>query len=114
MENVESSNNVVAEVADLKIYKAFDEMTLPEALLRGIYAHGFEQPSQIQQKAIMPIANGRDLLAQAQSGTGKTGAFSIGSLCRIDPSLNAVQVIVLAPTRELADQIRKVASAISS
>jgi len=113
MENVEGSSPVVAEVADLKIYKAFDEMTLPEALLRGIYAHGFEQPSQIQQKAIMPIADGRDLLAQAQSGTGKTGAFSIGSLCRIDPTLNAVQVIVLAPTRELADQIRKVATAIS-
>ena len=117
MENTESSSfsdGFAAEVDNIKQYKAFDEMTLPEALLRGIYAHGFEQPSQIQQTAIMPIAEGRDLLAQAQSGTGKTGAFSIGSLCRIDPTLNAVQVIVLAPTRELADQIKKVASAISS
>lgn len=102
------------EVEEVKTYKAFDEMPLPEALLRGIYAHGFEQPSQIQQKAIVPIAQGRDLLAQAQSGTGKTGAFSIGSLCRVDPALQGVQVIVLVPTRELADQIKKVATAISS
>jgi translation initiation factor 4A len=89
-------------------------MPLKEELLRGIYAHGFEQPSQIQQKAIVPIADGRDLLAQAQSGTGKTGAFSIGSLCRIDPNLLQPQVLVLAPTRELADQIKKVAEALSS
>ena len=98
----------------MREYKTFDEMPLPESLLRGIYAHGFEQPSQIQQKAVVPIAEGRDLLAQAQSGTGKTGAFCIGSLCRIDPNLNQIQVIVLAPTRELSDQIRKVATAISS
>jgi len=98
---------------EVKQYKSFDEMLLPEALLRGIYAHGFENPSQIQQKAIVPITEGRDLLAQAQSGTGKTGAFSIGALCRVDPTLVAVQVIILAPTRELADQIKKVTTAIS-
>ena len=98
----------------MREYKTFDEMPLPASLLRGVYAHGFEQPSQIQQKAIMPIAEGRDLLAQAQSGTGKTGAFCIGSLCRIDPNLNQIQVIILAPTRELSDQIKKVATAISS
>ena len=106
-------SGVVPEIR-VREYKTFDEMPLPESLLRGIYAHGFEQPSQIQQKAVVPIAEGRDLLAQAQSGTGKTGAFCIGSLCRIDPNLNQIQVIVLAPTRELSDQIRKVATAISS
>ena len=111
-----SSSEQVDSVAipEVREYKTFDEMPLPASLLRGIYAHGFEQPSQIQQKAIMPIAEGRDLLAQAQSGTGKTGAFCIGSLCRVDPNLNQIQVIVLAPTRELSDQIKKVATAISS
>ena len=116
MANVEEgvSAPLVELVEDaVKEYKTFDEMLLPEALLRGIYAYGFEQPSSIQQKAIMPISQGIDLLAQAQSGTGKTGAFSIGSLCRIDPAIPHVQVIVLAPTRELADQIKKVASSIS-
>jgi translation initiation factor 4A len=115
MENIENSISVGSEVEEeIKNYKTFDEMNLPVALLRGVYAHGFEQPSLIQQKAIMPISEGRDLLAQAQSGTGKTGAFCIGSLSRIDPALNAVQVIVLAPTRELADQIKKVAGTIAS
>jgi translation initiation factor 4A len=94
-------------------YESFDTMELSEELLRGIYANGFNTPSAIQKKGIMPIKSGRDLLAQAQSGTGKTGTFSIGSLCRVDPKLKAVQVLVLAPTRELAQQIKNVASAIS-
>jgi superfamily II DNA/RNA helicase len=65
-------------------YEKFDDMELPEDLLRGIYAYGFERPSAIQKKAIKPIAEGRELIAQAQSGTGKTGAFTIGSIARID------------------------------
>jgi translation initiation factor 4A len=92
----------------------FDEMELPAALLRGIYAYGFEKPSKIQQKGIVPIAKGYDLLAQAQSGTGKTGTFTIGSLVRIDPNIKAVQVLCLVPTRELAQQIEIVASALGS
>lgn len=94
-------------------YDSFDNMELSEELLRGVYAHGFNTPSAIQKKGIMPIKNGRDLLAQAQSGTGKTGTFSIGSLCRVDSKIKAVQVLILAPTRELAQQIQKVAAAIS-
>lgn len=89
-------------------------MNLPDPLLRGIFAHGFEKPSAIQQRAIVPISTGRDVLAQAQSGTGKTGAFTIGSMCRIDTSIPAVQVLVLAPVRELAQQIEKVARGLSS
>lgn len=85
-------------------------MGLPETLLRGIYGHGFEKPSPIQQKAIVPIKNGNDVLAQAQSGTGKTAAFSIGAMCHIDPALKKPQVLVLVPTRELAQQIEYVAS----
>lgn len=91
-------------------YDSFDSMSLPDNLLRGIYAHGFEKPSPIQQKAIIPIKNGNDVLAQAQSGTGKTGAFSIGAMCHVDPALKKVQILVLVPTRELAQQIEYVAS----
>jgi len=96
----------------VKDCESFDDMKLPENLLRGIYTYGFERPSAIQRKAIMPIADGQDLLAQAQSGTGKTGTFCIGSLCRVDPSLKDTQVLVLVPTRELSQQIEKVAQSI--
>ena len=99
---------------DVKVYEGFDDMDLPENLLRGIYGHGFEKPSAIQQRGIVPIKEGHDLLAQAQSGTGKTGTFCIGSISRIDPALKRVQVLVLAPVRELAQQIEGVAKALSS
>lgn len=95
------------------VYETFDLMDLPENLLRGIYSYGFERPSAIQQKAIKPIASGVDVLAQAQSGTGKTGTFCIGSMARIDLSIKAPQVLVLTPTRELAEQIRDVAVGLS-
>jgi translation initiation factor 4A len=97
---------------EIKDYLTFDSMDLPSNLLRGIYAYGFEKPSEIQKKGIVPIATGYDLIAQAQSGTGKTGTFTIGSLARIDPSVKAVQVLCLVPTRELAQQIEIVASSI--
>lgn len=99
---------------EVDIYTSFDDMELPDTLLRGIYSYGFEKPSAIQQKAIVPIRKGRDILAQAQSGTGKTGTFTIGSLCRVDPSLKRVQVLILVPVRELAQQIETVVKAISS
>jgi len=86
----------------------FDNMGLAEDLLRGIYGYGFEKPSAIQQRAILPLAKGLDLIAQAQSGTGKTATFTIGILSGINFSLNECQALVLAPTRELAQQIQKV------
>ena len=91
---------------------SFDEMGLPENLLRGVYAHGFEKPSAIQTVAIMPLVKGRDVLGQAQSGTGKTGTFGIGLLSRIDPDLKQTQALVLAPTHELAEQIATVIRAL--
>ena len=103
----------VLPVEEVKLYNTFDDMDLPEAVLRGVYGNGFEKPSPIQQKGIMPIKEGRDILAQAQSGTGKTGTFTIGSLCRVDPALRKVQVLVLAPVRELAQQIEKEVKAFS-
>lgn len=98
---------------EIKNYANFDEIGLPESLLRGIYSFGFERPSVIQQKAIKPMSEGMDILAQAQSGTGKTGTFCIGSMARVDPSLKAPQVLVLTPTRELAQQIENVAKGLS-
>lgn len=62
---------------------SFDDMELKPELLRGVYAYGFERPSAIQQRAIMPIITGRDVIAQAQSGTGKTATFSISILQRV-------------------------------
>lgn len=90
----------------------FDDMNLREELLRGIYAYGFEKPSAIQQRAIIPCIKGHDVIAQAQSGTGKTATFSIAILQKIDTSLRECQALILAPTRELAQQIQKVVIAL--
>ena len=65
----------------------FEELNLNPDLLRGIFGYGYEQPSQIQQQGILPIIKGKDTVAQAQSGTGKTGAFSIGILQNVDPGV---------------------------
>lgn len=85
-------------------FDSFDDMGLNENLLRGIYAYGFETPSVIQSKAIPTIITGRDVVAQAQSGTGKTGAFVISMLQMIDPNISGVQGLIMSPTRELAIQ----------
>ena len=90
------------------MYPTFESLGLKEDLLRGIYSYNFEKPSAIQQRAILPISQGRDVIAQAQSGTGKTATFSIGILQRIDTGLRETQALVLAPTRELAVQIQSV------
>merc|ERR1712137_190185 len=90
----------------------FDDMNLCEELLRGIYAYGFEKPSAIQQRAILPCIKGHDVIAQAQSGTGKTATFSIAILQQLDMALKSCQALVLAPTRELAQQIQKVVIAL--
>lgn len=95
-----------------QVVPTFDEMNLKEDLLRGIYAFGFEKPSAIQQRAIVPCTTGRDVIAQAQSGTGKTATFSISILQRIDAEQKNVQALVMAPTRELAQQIQKVMCAL--
>jgi translation initiation factor 4A len=98
---------------DVETVTTFDAMGLPDDLLRGIYSYGFERPSAIQTKGIVPIVKGRDILAQAQSGTGKTGTFVIGALSHVNMSLAKPQVLILVHVRELAEQIAKVARAIS-
>ncbi|KAG7343930.1 DEAD/DEAH box helicase domain protein [Nitzschia inconspicua] len=90
----------------------FDAMNLKKDLLKGIYAYGFEKPSAIQQRAIRPIVQGRDVIAQSQSGTGKTAVFSIASLQLLDETSRDVQVLVLSPTRELAEQSQRVMQAL--
>ena len=98
----------VVATDELKVYDTFEEMKLREEILQGIYAYGFEAPSAIQRKAIVPFVTGRDLIAQSQSGTGKTATFVIGMLQQLDPKNKNLQAVILAPTRELAKQIYKV------
>ena len=93
---------------------SFDELNINEDILRGVYSHGFEKPSVIQLKSIPILLSNKDIIAQAQSGTGKTGAFSIGILCKIDESKEQIQGLILVPTRELAEQVYKVIEDISS
>ncbi|ARF11626.1 translation initiation factor 4A-III [Klosneuvirus KNV1] len=90
------------------IINNFDDMQLKTNLLRGIYGYGFEKPSLIQSKAIPYIMSGKDLIAQSQAGTGKTGAFVISAFQKIDESVKGTQAIILAHTRELAQQIYEV------
>lgn len=92
---------------------SWDELDISENLLRSIHAYGFEEPSPIQTKGIVPIIKGLDTIGQAQSGTGKTATFVIGALARIVLTEKTTQVIMLAPTRELAFQILKVLTGLS-
>jgi translation initiation factor 4A len=99
---------------EVKKYETFDEMGLPDTLLRGIYSYGFERPSKIQTMAIVPMVQGNDILAQANSGTGKTASFLCGSLAKLDITLKKPQIFILVPTQELAKQIYEVAKNIGS
>lgn len=107
-----SEGVTVTGAEEYPVFESFDDYDLNENLLRGIYSYGFEKPSAIQQRGIKPILDGRDTIGQAQSGTGKTATFTIGCLQRIDYGLRACQALILAPTRELANQIQKVALAL--
>ena len=105
----------VKDGREVEVVDSFEAMALSEPLLRGVFAYGFEKPSAIQQRAIVPLARGVDVIGQAQSGTGKTAAFSVGLLQQIDASKehdDALQGLILAPTRELAGQIANVVTAL--
>mmetsp|Transcript_10450 Transcript_10450/g.18364 ORF Transcript_10450/g.18364 Transcript_10450/m.18364 type:complete len:452 (-) Transcript_10450:125-1480(-) len=103
------TNNNVEDTAPCP---TFDSMSLKPGLLRGVYAYGFEKPSAIQQRAIRPIVRGRDVIAQSQSGTGKTAVFSISALQLLEERVKDPQVLVLSPTRELAEQTQRVVSSL--
>jgi superfamily II DNA/RNA helicase len=120
--NKQDANNILETETEteietetpIKIFTSWDELDLNPDLLRGIYSYGFEKLSPIQSKAIDPIRQGRDVIAQAQSGTGKTGSFTVGALSRINVSENSNQVLIMAPTHELAQQITSVIKSIST
>jgi len=97
-----------------KVWESFDDMQLKDDLLRGIYSRGFEKPSHIQQRGIVPIIKGNDTIAQAQSGTGKTATFSIAVLQRVDLQDRQCQILILSPTRELAQQTHEVVNGLGA
>jgi len=86
----------------------FDDFYLKRELLMGIFEKGYEKPSPIQEETIPIALAGRDILARAKNGTGKTAAFVIPCLEKVDPTKNTLQVLVLVPTRELALQTSQV------
>ncbi|GAU39692.1 hypothetical protein TSUD_321060 [Trifolium subterraneum] len=96
----------------VKAIGSFEEMGIKDDLLRGIYQYGFEKPSAIQQRAVAPIIQGRDVIAQAQSGTGKTSMIALTVCQVVDTSVREVQALIVSPTRELASQTEKVILAI--
>jgi translation initiation factor 4A len=95
-----------------KSIESWDDLDLKTDLLRGIYNYGFENPSNIQKQAILPIIQGKEIIAQAQSGCGKTGTFAISSLQIVDLQINKTQVLIIAPTHELVHQIAMVTQSI--
>jgi translation initiation factor 4A len=110
MSNVNNDNDNDNENKQIinKEINSWEELDIKNDLLRGIYSVGFENPSPIQRKAIVPMIKGHDIIAQAQSGTGKTGCFTIASLELTDTNNDDVQVVILSPTRELSYQTKTV------
>ena len=97
---------------EVEVVPTFDALGLKEDLLRGVYAYGFERPSAIQQRAILPILKGRDVIVQSERGTGKTCVFCVGVLQSVDTSSREPQALFLSPSRELAEQSQKVCLAL--
>ena len=104
----ETIQEVKETIQEVKEINEWEDLNAKTPLLRGIYANGYEKPSPIQRKAILPLFEKKDIIAQAQSGTGKTACFSIGALQLIDIEKKAPQAIILSPTRELSIQTKKV------
>ena len=102
------NNNEEAIQESSTEFNTWDDLDIEPNILRGIFTKGFENPSPIQKKTIIPIKNRRDIIAQAQSGTGKTAAFTIGALSVLNLKENDTQVLILSPTRELTTQTSNV------
>ena len=114
VETAAETSMFIEESPENKEIETWEELDAKMLLLRGVYSYGFEKPSPIQRKAIKPMFDKKDLIAQAQSGTGKTGCFTIGTLQLIDTTKNVPQALLLSPTRELAVQTKNVIDAIGS
>ena len=98
----------IEETSGLVEIRKFEDLMLSDNILKGIYAYGWDKPSTIQSKAILPIIKGNDIIAQAQSGTGKTGTFSISSLHVCDEKIKHPQVLILSPVKDLSIQTWKI------
>ena len=105
---------IIVKEEEVSPVESFDELGLKETLLRGLYGYGFEKPSSIQKRAVPMVLTGGDVIAQSQSGTGKTGAFSISALQLVDESVKSTQVLIISPTHELSRQTLSVIDNISS
>jgi len=120
LENDVDSGKILSNKDEEEIFDSsyeinnWDDLDNDPNILRGIYSYGFERPSPIQKKAIRPIILGKDIIAQAQSGTGKTAAFGIGALSIVNVLDNFTQVLILSPTKELAKQTSNVIEQIGS
>ena len=108
--NTMTPENIIKREKAVEEINTFDDLSelIDLKIIRGVMSYGFEEPSPIQKKAIKPLLSKFDLIAQAQSGTGKTATFCIGTLGRIDFTKNETQAIILAHTLELAQQIEHV------
>ncbi len=111
IENMNSDPQL--EDPTIETISRWDDLDIPPELLRGIYAYGYENPSPIQRKGIKPLVDGRDVIGQAQSGTGKTATFCIGALSQVDITKNTNQILIMSPTHELSRQTSKVITALS-
>ena len=94
MDTLETKKTTITGIDTDMEFSNWDDLDISDKLLRGIYAYGYEKPSVIQSKTCKPIMAGRDVIAQSQSGTGKTASFVIGSLTKIDDTLDELQVVI--------------------
>ena len=103
-------NTTEEDTSEISLHEinSWDELEVSPEILRGIFASGFDKPSPIQRRAIKPLMDGKDIIGQAQSGTGKTATFTIGALTHVKVEENTTQVLVLSPTRELSIQTANV------
>ena len=103
-------NTTEEDTSEISLHEinSWDELEVSPEILRGIFDSGFDKPSPIQRRAIKPLMDGKDIIGQAQSGTGKTATFTIGALTHVKVEENTTQVLVLSPTRELSIQTANV------
>ena len=97
--------DTVVENLEITQGSSFEALGLSEPVLKAIGELGYEEPTPIQARTITRLLEGADVIAQAQTGTGKTAAFALPMLERIDPLIRTPQALILAPTRELAVQV---------
>ena len=102
---LDPAETALSSQAPLRMTKTFAELGLSEPTLQALRDVGYESPSPIQEQAIPPLLEGRDVIGQAQTGTGKTAAFGLPIMEYVDPSEHEVQALVLTPTRELCIQV---------